>query len=149
MDEVRRQTPPVHNSRLVATLEARDVRPENIAFEIKRSAFVLGNTAKFDVVRCSLSGRCIPHVPPKVRETGYGLGLKLSRAPTKFGPRRTRQGSECSLLRSRNRQTSKKCVAPWKACLQRTCHLINQRRLCHRDRRRFCISTVRRNYRAS
>ncbi|HZS54895.1 MAG TPA: hypothetical protein VFA65_10860, partial [Bryobacteraceae bacterium] len=47
MDDVRRQTEPVHNSRLIATLQTRDVRPENIAFDSKRSAFILGNTARF------------------------------------------------------------------------------------------------------
>jgi hypothetical protein len=35
MDEVRWQTPPVNNSRLIATLDERDVRPESIAFDIK------------------------------------------------------------------------------------------------------------------
>jgi outer membrane protein assembly factor BamB len=79
MDEVRRQTPPVHNSRPVATLDDRDVRPENIALDFKRTAFLLGNTAKFELVRCSLSGHCIPFVKPKTGEHGYALGLKVNR----------------------------------------------------------------------
>jgi hypothetical protein len=79
IDEVRRQTPPVHNSRLIATLDERDVRPENIAFDFKRTAFLLGNTTKFELVRCSLSGHCIPLVTPHTGEQGYALGLKLNR----------------------------------------------------------------------
>src|SRR5438067_1169675 len=34
MDEVRRQTPPVHQSRPIAIISQRDVRPESIAFDI-------------------------------------------------------------------------------------------------------------------
>jgi hypothetical protein len=60
-------------------LDVRDVRPENIAFDSKRTAFLLGNTVKFELVRCSLSGRCLPLVPPNVGEKGFGLGLKLNR----------------------------------------------------------------------
>lgn len=79
MDEVRRQTTPVHNSRLIATLDGRDIRPENIAFDPKRSAFLLGNTARFELVRCSLPGHCTPLVTTKTGEEAYSLGLKLSR----------------------------------------------------------------------
>ena len=79
MDEVRRQTPPVHNSHLITTLDERDVRPENIAFDFKRTAFLLGNTTKFELVRCSVIGHCLPLVPPQTGEQGYGLGLKVNR----------------------------------------------------------------------
>ncbi len=79
MDEVHRQTPPVHNSRLITTLGDQDVRPENIAFDIKRRAFLLGNTAKFELVKCSLAGHCSSLVLPKDGERGYALGLKLNR----------------------------------------------------------------------
>lgn len=79
MEEVRRQTAPVHNSRLIATLNARDVRPESIAFDIKRNAFLLGNTARFELVRCFLtSADCVPLVKPNT--DGYVLGLKIDRA---------------------------------------------------------------------
>ena len=78
MDEVRRQTPPVHNSRLIATVSGRDVRPENLAFDIKRHAFLLGNTATLELVRCSSAGQCIPLVTPKTGEKGYVLGLKVN-----------------------------------------------------------------------
>lgn len=68
MDEVRRQTPPVHNSRLITTLDVGDVRPENIAFDIKRNALLLGNTATFEIVKCSVAGNCILLVSPKTGE---------------------------------------------------------------------------------
>ncbi len=80
MDEVCRQTPPVHNSRLITTLNDRDVRPENIAFDTKRNAFLLGDTASFELVRCSLDGRCVTLVTAEAGERGYALGLKLNRA---------------------------------------------------------------------
>jgi len=80
MDDVRRQTEPVHNSRLIATLQTRDVRPENIAFDSKRSAFILGNTARFELVKCSLTGACVPFVTPHTAEKGYVLGLKIDSA---------------------------------------------------------------------
>jgi hypothetical protein len=76
MDEVRRQTRPVHNSRLIATLNERDVRPESIAFDAKRNAFLLGNTARFELVRCSLRGNCHMFVLD-AGEKGYVLGVKL------------------------------------------------------------------------
>jgi hypothetical protein len=79
VDEVRRQTPPVHNSRLIATLHDRDVRPENIAFDIRRNAFLLGNTEKPELVRCSRAGDCGALVTPKTGEKGYVLGLKVNR----------------------------------------------------------------------
>jgi hypothetical protein len=68
MDEVRRQTPPVHKSRLIATLDERDVRPESIAFDIKRNAFLLGNTARSELVRCSLNGDCHTFVMPNTQK---------------------------------------------------------------------------------
>jgi len=74
MYEVRRQTTPVHNSQLIATLDGRDIRPENIAFDIKRSAFLLGNTARFGLVRCSLAGHCIPFVTTKLENKPIHLG---------------------------------------------------------------------------
>lgn len=80
MAEVRRQTAPVHNSRLIATLNARDVRPESIAFDIKRNVFLLGNTAKFEIVRCSRAGACAQLGMPHTWEKGYVLGLKVNRA---------------------------------------------------------------------
>ncbi len=80
MDQVRQQTPPVHNSRLIATLEARDVRPESIAFDVKRTSFILGNTARFEFVRCSLHGACHTFVAPNAGEKGYVLGLKVDSA---------------------------------------------------------------------
>ncbi|MGH9583389.1 MAG: hypothetical protein ACRD4O_10675 [Bryobacteraceae bacterium] len=79
MDEVRRQTPPVHNSRLIATLDPRDVRPESIAFDIKRNTFLLGNTARFELVGCSRVGDCVPFVMANIGDRGYGLGLKIDR----------------------------------------------------------------------
>jgi hypothetical protein len=82
MDEVRRQTPPVHNSRLIATLDDLDVRPENIGFDIKRNVFLLGNTAKFALVKCSRMGNCLQLVMPKAEDKGYGLGLKINRDST-------------------------------------------------------------------
>ena len=79
MDEVRRQTPPVHNSQLIATLHNLDVRPENIAFDIKRNTFLLGNTGTFELIRCSRMGACVPLITPKVGEKGFVLGLKVNR----------------------------------------------------------------------
>jgi hypothetical protein len=79
MDEVRRQTPPVHNSRLIASLDAQDVRPESIAFDVRRNAFLLGNTARFEIVRCSRVGECVPLVKPNTGEKAYVLGLKVDR----------------------------------------------------------------------
>jgi hypothetical protein len=80
MDEVRRQTPPVHKSRLIATLDERDVRPESIAFDIKRNAFLLGNTARSELVRCSLNGDCHTFVMPNTQKKGYVLGVKVDSA---------------------------------------------------------------------
>jgi len=78
MDEVRRQTPPVHNSRPIMTLDVRDVRPENIAFDTNRNALLLGNTARFEIVKCAVAGGCVPLVNPKPGENSYALGLKLN-----------------------------------------------------------------------
>lgn len=80
INEVRQQTPPVHNSQLIATLEARDVRPEGIAFDVKRTSFILGNTARFELVRCSLRGACHTFVAPNAEEKGYVLGVKIDSA---------------------------------------------------------------------
>lgn len=84
MDEVRRQTPPVHNSQLIATLDDRGVRPENIAFDVKRNAFVLGDTAKFELVRCSRR---------RLRLAGQ---LKSRRKRVRTGIK-DRPGRQCSL----------------------------------------------------
>ncbi len=80
MDEVRRQTPPVHNSRLIATLHTRDVRPENISFDTAQNAFILGNTASSELVKCSLTEACVPLATRNTAEEGYVLGLKVDRA---------------------------------------------------------------------
>ena len=80
MDEVRQQTPPVHNSRLIATLNGRDVRPESIAFDVKRNVFLLGNTAKSEIVRCSLRGECHSFVMPNAEKRDYVLGVKIDSA---------------------------------------------------------------------
>lgn len=77
MDEVHRQTPAINTSRLVTTLNARGVQPENIAFDTQRAALLLGNTAEFELVTCSRSGDCTSFVAPKPGETGYALGLKV------------------------------------------------------------------------
>ena len=80
VDEVRRQTPPVHNSRLITTLGTRDVRPESIAFDVRRKAFLLGNAARSELVECSLRGDCHNFVMPKAGERGYVLGIKIDSA---------------------------------------------------------------------
>lgn len=80
MDEVRRQTPPISNSRLIATLDKRNVRPESVAFDIRRSAFILGNTSKFELLRCPLRGPCNTFVPSGAGENGYVLGIKIDSA---------------------------------------------------------------------
>ncbi len=80
MDEVRRQTSPVHNSRLIATLDERDVRPESIAFDIKRNAFLLGNTVRSELIRCSLRGDCHSFAMPNAEEKDYVLGVKINSA---------------------------------------------------------------------
>ena len=77
MEEVRRQTPPVLHSRLVATLDERDLFPENLAFEAKRKTFFLGSTARDEIVRCSIKGACVAVVKPARGEQGYALGLKI------------------------------------------------------------------------
>jgi hypothetical protein len=77
VDEVRRQTPPVHNSRLITTLGARGVRPESIAFDASRKAFVLGNTSRSELIECSLRGNCHTFVMPKAGERDYVLGIKI------------------------------------------------------------------------
>jgi sugar lactone lactonase YvrE len=79
MDEVRRHTPPVHQSRLIATIKL-DVRPESIAFDTKRNLLLLGNMARFEIFGCSLAARCVPIVKPDTGEDGYVLGLKIDRA---------------------------------------------------------------------
>lgn len=80
MEEVHRQTPPVHNSRLIATIDERDVFPENVAFDIRRNAFLLGSTAKAEIVRCSIGAECVLLVKPHPGEEGYVLGLKIDGA---------------------------------------------------------------------
>lgn len=77
MDEVRRQTPPVHNSRLIATLDARDIRPESIAFDSKRNVFLLGNTARYELARCPLGDYCHSFVKSHIEEQSYALGIKI------------------------------------------------------------------------
>ena len=80
IDEVRRQTPPIQNSRLIATLDARNVRPESIAFDAKRNAFLLGNTETSELVTCSLQGECHAFVMPDAKEKAYVLGVKVDSA---------------------------------------------------------------------
>ena len=79
MEKVRHQTPPVSNSRLVATIHERDLFPENIAFDPRRKAFFLGSTAKNEIIRCAVGAACVPLVTPHRGEQGYVLGLKIDR----------------------------------------------------------------------
>lgn len=46
MGEVRRQMPPVSNSRFVAVIEQRDLFPENLAFDLAKNTFFLVSTPK-------------------------------------------------------------------------------------------------------
>jgi hypothetical protein len=80
MKEVVSQTPPVHNSRLVGTINQADVLPENIAFDIRWNAFLLGSMASPEIVRCSLGKVCVPLVKPHNSEKGYVLGLRSDKA---------------------------------------------------------------------
>jgi sugar lactone lactonase YvrE len=80
LQEVNRQTPRVNNSRQVATLNSRNVRPESIAYDPKRNALFLGNTTRFEIVRCSLRGNCRAFVTANATEKGYVLGLKVDHA---------------------------------------------------------------------
>lgn len=79
-DEVRHQTPPVSNSRHIATVSEPDLLPENLAFESAGRTFLLGGTTQNRIVRCSGDGRCIPLVTPGSREHGYVLGMKVDNA---------------------------------------------------------------------
>lgn len=80
MADVRRQTPPVLNSRLVATIDRRDVFPENIAYDTKRKAFLLGSTVRNVIIRCALGAACVPFVKGSGADQEYILGLKIDRA---------------------------------------------------------------------
>lgn len=79
MDEVRRQTPPVLKSRLIATIDERELFPENVAFDPRGNTFFLGSTAKDKIVRCSVGAACIVLVKPHLTEKSYVLGLKIDR----------------------------------------------------------------------
>lgn len=77
--EVRRQTPPISNSRSIAFIEKRDLFPESFAFDSKRNSFLLGSTSKDEIDRCSVARGCIPLVAPRQAERGYVLGLKIDK----------------------------------------------------------------------
>ncbi len=79
MKKVRRQTPPVLESRLIATIDQRDMFPENIAFDPTRKVFFLGNTARDEIVRCSAGAACVPFSKPLRKQPGYVLGLKIDK----------------------------------------------------------------------
>ncbi len=76
--EVRRQTPPVLNSLLITTFNERNLFPESLAFDATQKVFVLGNTAKDEIVRCSVVTGCMPLVAPQGGE-GYVLGLNIDK----------------------------------------------------------------------
>ena len=82
MEQVRRQAPPILNSRLIKTIDKRDIFPENLAFDPTRKAFLLGSTAKNTIVRCSVAGdACVPLItPPAGEEQAYILGLKINKS---------------------------------------------------------------------
>ncbi len=79
MEEVRRQTPRVSNSRLIATIDKRDLFPENLALDRTRKTVFLGSTARDEIVRCPIGAACLPLVPPSREEQGYVLGLKIGK----------------------------------------------------------------------
>lgn len=89
-----RQNSPVTNSRPAATLNSDDTRPENIAFDTKRNAFLLGNTSKFQILRCSLLGECRTFATADSRDGGYVLGLKVDEtADTVWVTQNTNRGA--------------------------------------------------------
>ena len=75
--EVRTQTPPVSNSRLVAVLPQTDLFPENLAYDPPTKTFLLGSTFKNEIVRCDEQGACKPFVATHQDGLGYVLGLKI------------------------------------------------------------------------
>jgi hypothetical protein len=77
MKEVRRQTPPVSNSRFVAAMEEPDLFPENLAFDSATNTFFLGSTTKNEIMRCPLGSVCTPLVTSDRDGQGSVLGLKL------------------------------------------------------------------------
>jgi len=77
MEQVRRQTPRVSNSHRIATIDKRDIFPENLAFDPKRRAFYLGSTARNAIVKCSVRGVCRPFVGQSGETKAYILGLKI------------------------------------------------------------------------
>jgi streptogramin lyase len=79
MEAVHRQTPPVLHSRLIATIDKRDIFPENLAFDPTRNSFFLGSTARNAILRCSIAGACVSLVAAPAGEQAYILGLKIDR----------------------------------------------------------------------
>ena len=74
--KVRRQTPAVLNSRLIATIDDRHLAPESLVFDPTRKMFILGSTARDEIVECSGNAPCVPLSTSSHTEQGYALGLK-------------------------------------------------------------------------
>ena len=78
MKKVGGQTPPVSNSRRIATIQEPDLFPENLAFDPSTSSFFLGSTVKDEIVRCSIGATCVPWITPHERQE-YVLGIKIDK----------------------------------------------------------------------
>ncbi len=76
-DKVLKQTPPISNSRVVATLPEGDLFPENLAYDPLTKNFFLGSTSKNEIVQWTHTGVCKEFVSPHADGVGYVLGLKI------------------------------------------------------------------------
>ena len=77
--KVQSQTTRVANSHLFAKIAEADLLPENLAYDVSTSTFLLGSTVRGAIARCTRQGTCAPFVVPHREGLGSVLGLKIDR----------------------------------------------------------------------
>jgi WD40 repeat protein len=78
LERVRLDTPPVHNSRLITTIDEPDLLPENLAFDPVGKTFFFGSTESGKIVKCPAGEPCTTLAVPASASRSYVLGLKLN-----------------------------------------------------------------------
>ena len=76
-ESVRASTPAVRNSYAVTTIAETNLFPENMAYDVATSTFLIGSTSKDEIVRCHSHSPCEPFVSPRQDGLGDVFGLKL------------------------------------------------------------------------
>lgn len=80
LNQVRRDTPPVSQSRAGFTAGEPDLFPEGIAYDVAGRRFFLGSTFKHKILECTVAGECRDFTKPDVDGLGEVLGLKVDPA---------------------------------------------------------------------